>query len=264
MNLYNLIINFFIFLFIFLFIISIIGFYLPPYSYPTSGHIKGYNYSIYKKDSLEKIIFYKSNKKKDYLWVRNINNLVYNTLVHGNHTELRFQNNWFLWVISKIYGKHLLFTQEPYFIIQSTSAICSQAVAVFNFIMDLNSVDSRFVSLNGHVVSEVKIDSRWFIFDPDFGVDFPFGVDELDAFENEALIYSKLRNNGFDNDVINSYLNITKKVIKFHEIGEAHEPKRKNIELLALFFSICLPIYLIIFLFVIKKFILYDFFIKSA
>lgn len=101
-----------------LFLIQVAGVFIPPKAFPSSGVIEGYNYSIFDKKLLFKAVFFKSNEKIDFDWVNKMNELVFGTIVHGNHTELRFANNWVLWILSKISGnRDLLFTQFPFFII---------------------------------------------------------------------------------------------------------------------------------------------------
>lgn len=159
-----------------------------------------------------------------------MNELVFGTIVHGNHTELRFANNWVFWILSKVTGnRDLLFTQFPFFIIQSNSGICSQSVSVFNSIMDLNNVDSRFLSLDGHVVAQMLIESKLYVFDPDYGLSYAYKSNEFKSRETKMHIISILKNKGFNDVGITTYLQTFNKVIRIHNVGEPHEIKRYKI-----------------------------------
>jgi hypothetical protein len=229
------------FFFIFLLLISIYGLYTPPNSYPASGNISGYNYSNLNSDS---IVYYLNNKSKmklDRNWLMHTNNLVASTLVHGSHSTLKFENNWLLWFLSRIKGKELLFTQNPFLIAESKTAICSQAVSVLNSILNLNGIPTHFISFNGHVLSYAKVDSVWYLLDPDFGLFFEFNLNEFSDYKNRKIIQEQLKIKGFDSLFSSLYFASTKKMLKVHKVGEAHEPKRWLIENITTYLCFLIP-----------------------
>lgn len=230
-----------LFFFILLFLISIYGLFTPPNSYPSIGNINGYNYSNLNSDS---IVYYLKNKSKKNLnkyWLEYTNSLVAATLVHGNHSALKFENNWVLWFLSRIKGKELMFTQNPILIAESKTAICSQAVSVLNSILNLNGIPTRFISFDGHVLSQAMVDSVWYLLDPDLGLFFEFNINEISNFENRKIIQEQLKIQGFDSLFSRSYLASTTKLLKVHKVGEVHEPKRWLIEKITFYLCFIIP-----------------------
>ncbi len=105
---------------------------------------------------------------------------------------MKFQHNWVLYILSCLKGDSFLFTQNSKYIILTSAAVCSQKARLVNEIAKSNRIEARFITFEGHVVSEVKVNKDWFILDPDFGIVLPFGFSGLKYSKNHNIIRSKL------------------------------------------------------------------------
>lgn len=119
--------------------------------------------------------------------------------------------------------------------------------------MDLNNVDSRFLSLDGHVVAQVLMESKSYVFDPDYGLSYAYKSSGFNCREAKKHIISLLKNKGFNNVEINTYLKTFNKIIKIHNVGEPHELKRYKIESISFFLSFFLPLFLCFFFHSMKR-----------
>lgn len=241
MKLINHISSFFIWSSLILFLAMILGLFRSPLSYPSTGEIPGYNYPVRDKNLLNNELL--KPFEKNYHSLDRVNSGIFESIQHGSPITLRFEHNWVLWLISKWKGHHLRYTQDPSVIIKSDAAICSQSAKLLMDYMKGLEVDSRLISLDGHVVVEVFLDGEWFVADPDYGVTFPFDAFELASKNNDGIIDSKLRGKGFDVDSINTYKSIIYNGYTLrHPIWEPHEPKSYLIEKLSHAFSWGLPL----------------------
>ncbi|WP_339135863.1 MAG: hypothetical protein WGN25_19090 [Candidatus Electrothrix sp. GW3-4] len=66
--------------------------------------------------------------------------------------------------------------------------MCSQCAIIFNKIMNSKGYTSVILRLNGHVVNEVAIDGRLFVYDPNFNINFNKQLHEL--VDNPNFLYT--------------------------------------------------------------------------
>jgi len=159
--------------------------------------------------------------------------LVYESLRHGTR-DLLFFENWFLWILSKFY-EPLKRTQNIKKIVYSGLGTCNQASAVLNSIAKLNKVPNRFIALNGHVISELKIKNKWIMADADYGIIFPFGYKEMlnkDPKYVGEILRNLLNERGFDDDTIEKYEKILLSTAnnKILKVDEAMSPRLLLVE----------------------------------
>lgn len=245
-------------------VVTIFGISLPPKSTVQAGNIPGYNYQIYSRDTLLNLINRQQIKKVDANFFYTLNEVVFKTLPHGvAPASLKFQHNWLLYLLHFFKGKTILYTQNSKYIVLSDAAVCSQKARVINDISKLNNINARFVSFEGHVFSEVFVNQKWLILDPDFGIVLPFGSSELNNFQNHYLIRSKLLKLGYKKNSIDNYINIvSSNKIKVHKVHEAHETKVWYIELTTRWLSLGLPILFVVFFVYTRWYKLYHYQIK--
>lgn len=222
--------------------VNFFGISLPPKTTASTGNIPGYNFPIYSKDTLINLMNGEPIKHIDTSFIFNLNEVVFKTIPHGSPAELKFQNNWVLYILSFIKGDSFLFTQNSKYIILGDAAVCSQKARLVNEIAKKNRIKARFITFTGHVVSEVKINQDWYILDPDFGIVLPFGFSDLKYSKNHSTIRTKLLMRGFKKSAIEDYVAIvSNNKIKIHNEYEAHEPKLWMIERVTTFLSWVIP-----------------------
>jgi hypothetical protein len=164
--------------------------------------IPGYHTRLKGIDELKNLITVPQNNFE----IEKKTSLVFESLRHGSR-DLLFFENWFLWILSKIY-EPLKKTQNIKKIVLSGLGTCNEASAVLNGIAKLNKVPARFIALNGHIISELKIKDKWIMADANYGIVFPFGYEKM-LNENPKyvgeIIRDLLGDRGYDDATIENY-----------------------------------------------------------
>lgn len=96
-------------------------------------------------------------------------------------------------------------------LLRGGAAICSESALVLNKIGGLNGFQSRFIGLNGHVISEIKTNDGWRIFDPDYGIEYGMSYDDLRKLNNDEIfnmLQEKLINGGYSKEQVMEYVHI--------------------------------------------------------
>lgn len=133
--------------------------------------------------------------------------LVFRSLAHSKDRRLSFSENWLLWLSGKVYeplGK----TQDPDRIAAGGEGLCSEASIVLNALARRAGREARFVSLYGHVASEIRTEEGWRVADADFGVTFPVGLGGLEGEGGEELIRAALTPMGYPPEKIRWYVEV--------------------------------------------------------
>lgn len=76
--------------------------------------------------------------------------------------------------------------------------ICGDASMVLYEILDIKNIQSKIVSVKGHVVVEFVVENSRFTADPDFGVMMPYSIEALPAHLED--IEQRYRNAGYNDD----------------------------------------------------------------
>ena len=214
---------------------------MPPISFVSGGSIPGYHFPTKSKEELLDIISHK--KVNNFERFEEINEAIYYSISHGQPAMLRFEHSWVLWVLSKWKGYTLRYTQNPQKIMMADAAICSQSARLLVSIAQGENIDARLVSLQGHVVAEVLLNGKWFIFDPDYGVAFPFDAIALSDEKNKLLVEKYLTQKGFPDTEVEIYKSVIYNNYTYrHPLWEAHEPKPDFIERWSIVLSWISPI----------------------
>lgn len=194
-----------------LFFINIYGLIFPVdlvKGIPMDRGLPGYNYPVLPVGVLEEHVGKKTGSST-FKYVERINQLIYNSIFHyKENRNYEFFENWFLWTLGKVIYKHFGGIQNSDYIINGRGAWCGQVSEVLMTILKQSSIDSRFLGLSGHVVLEVKLDGKWIVADPDYGVVYSVGRKDLENPDYSYLILEPLRNIGYSERTISTYLQI--------------------------------------------------------
>lgn len=229
--------NFIFFIFVLILSLNIISLNYSPLSYLDAqmsikeykNTVPGYHTRLREINELKNLITIPQNNFE----IKKTTSLVYESIRHGGR-DLLFFENWFLWILSKFY-EPLKKTQNIKKIVYSGLGNCNEAGAVLNGIAKLNKVPARFIALNGHIISELKIKNKWIMADADYGIIFPFGYEKM-LNEDPKYVGEILRNllneRGFDDDTIEKYEKILLSTAnnKILKVDEALSPRLLLVE----------------------------------
>jgi len=132
-------------------------------------------------------------------------------LIDKKYAKPTFFENWILWVVAQQRGDFEWINSKR--AVRLGGGFCSQHAIVFDNILKEQSIASRILGLNGHVLNEVLVDGHWRVYDPDFNVIFHQSMKELEASpekvfqvyraagltDNEALQWQKIFSSDVDN-----------------------------------------------------------------
>ena len=131
--------------------------------------------------------------------------------------------------------------------------LCSQHAIIVSEILNEAGIQSKMIGLSGHVVPTAKIsDDKWIILDPDYGVNIPFSIQEVE--ENTELIEPFYLVEGYNNKTINELKRIfSKEGNRIVENAKVYTGKTGKIERRSYWVIWVIPIILIVLSFVIPK-----------
>lgn len=165
--------------------------------------IPGYNYPVRDPSKLQ-VMLAEPMAKFDLAY---LNDTIFESIAHSDKRYLHIYENWLLWLGGKFYPP-LSRSQDPERIVSGGAALCSEVSAVLNAIAKRNGFETRFVGLNGHVVSEILTDKGWRVVDPDYGITFPVGLEVLEKETGSPIIRRLLMGRGYKIETIDWYLRI--------------------------------------------------------
>lgn len=150
---------------------------------------------------------------------------------HSIERRIRWNENWIQWALSRVYSP-LERTQDTDLLIRGGLADCAERSQILKSIMEKSGSKCRFVGLDGHVVLEVTSKGVTQVADPDYGLVYPMGIDELVQPENRDMVRKKLECRGYDGEVIETYLSILYSVEnnRASEVGAPISPRLARIE----------------------------------
>ena len=103
-----------------------------------------------------------------------------------------FFENWIIWLYSLNAGYYQWINPEK--AIRLGGGMCSQCAIIFNKIMNSKGYTSVILRLNGHVLNEVVIAGKLFVYDPDFNINFNKQLHELEG--DPEFIYTTYLQHG--------------------------------------------------------------------
>ena len=206
--------------------------------------IKGYHYTTSDVSQLRRML----SKDTTEFDATKVNNTIFESIAHDENRKISLFENWTLWLAGKLY-QPLSRTQNPYRIADGARGLCSEVSLLFNHIAKLNNFPTRFIELNGHVISEVKLDNHWIAVDPDYGITYTVGIQELESPDGEDLMATALRKRGFDSDTIEWYVDTVQSTHdnRVTEIDTAFSPRLHLLESASEFLKWIVPICLLLF-----------------
>ena len=169
--------------------------------------------------------------------------VVFSSTTHDAPRYLRFHENWVQWILSRVY-KPLRRTQDTELLIDGGRAECSERAQILKSLAEDCGYRCRFVGLGGHVVLEVEMDSQWYVADPEFGLAFPFDIEQLCQESRTDLLRKALKTIALPEDHIDDYLLILHSTDDNRRlpIGEPISPRLYSIEQLCQWLSWIVPL----------------------
>lgn len=157
--------------------------------------------------------------------------IVFSATTHDSPRYVSFHENWVQWLLSRVY-KPLRRTQDTELLIDGGRAECSERSQILKSIAEDCGYRCRFVGLGGHVVLEVEMDCRWYVADPEFGIAFPFDVEQLCKESHSDFVRQALRPRALPEAQIDDYLLILHSTDdnRHLPIGEPISPRLHTIE----------------------------------
>jgi len=219
--------------------------------------IPGYSYPVQDTSALQDML----GQPLTNFDLESVNNAIFESIIHSDERKIHMYENWLLW-LGGIFYEPLSRTQNPRRIVLGGGGLCSEVSAVVNSIARLNGFETRFVALNGHVVSEIRTENGWRVVDSDYGVTYPVGLEVLEEVEGAPLMRQLLKNRGFNEGTIDWYIQLFQSSADntVTEVDVAFSPRLYAIELSAEWFKWIIPIILIFLGFISsKRHIMYKF-----
>jgi len=212
--------------------------------------IPGYSYQIQDISMLHNML----EKPIPHFDLENVNNTIFESIIHSDNRRIQIYENWLLWFGGKIYAP-LGRTQTPHRIVAGEGGLCSEVSAVMNSVAKINGYRARLIGLNGHVVSEVLTDDGWRVADPDYGVTYPVSIEILESEEGSGLIKKRLQNRGYKDETIKWYIKLfqSSEDNTLTEVGAALSPRLYAIEKASEILKWVIPMVTIIFGIIISK-----------
>jgi hypothetical protein len=131
---------------------------------------------------------------------------VHSTTEHSVSRRVGWRENWVQASLGLLYPP-IARTQSPERIIAGQQADCSERVAALQRMFRQAQLPTRIVGLGGHVVVEVKANGKWYTADPDYGVTYGVGIEQLETGSGLGVRRS-LQRVGYTEPVIDRYLEI--------------------------------------------------------
>jgi hypothetical protein len=131
--------------------------------------------------------------------------LTYASMAHAPPVEISLRDNWLLWGLGQV-NPDLLMTQDPVRLATGASGICSDSAIVLLELARCAGVEARMISLEGHVLAELRTPDGWRVADPDFGILFPFDLEELASPAGLEQIRAEVTSRGHPPETLAAYL----------------------------------------------------------
>jgi hypothetical protein len=96
-----------------------------------------------------------------------------------------FFENWILWLRSQFVVQHEWVNTNK--AIRLGGGFCSQHAIVLDNLLDEQGIESRILSLGGHVINEILINGKWKVHDSNYNIVFDKSLNELE--NNPNLVY---------------------------------------------------------------------------
>lgn len=174
--------------------------------------------------------------------------LVHDGTRHAQPRHIHFLENWMQWTTGFLYPP-LRRTQDTYRLIAGGLAECSERSQILKGIAESAGLPCRFVGLTGHVALEVFYQDRWNFADPEYGIVFPCGLQELEQPSQDSYVRDMLATTAHAPWVIDHYMEILLSPADnvVFPVGAAISPRLHRLEqlfagLLWIFPSTCLAL----------------------
>lgn len=195
-----------------LFAVNITGiFFHPVMSTPASLEkkgIAGYDHTLYPKENLLKMLS-KDSDTSGRGFADSAAMTVYYGMFHSEDRRISFFENWLMWIAGKFYPA-ISKTQDGLLLVKGGAGNCSERTQVLMDIFNKNGLDTRLISLNGHIALEVFFKGHWMVTDPDFGLVYEGDAIQLSTDSGLRFADSVLTKNGFSEQLRNKYIDFWK------------------------------------------------------
>ncbi len=195
-----------------LFAVNITGIFThPEMSTPASREkkgIAGYDHTLYPKELLLKMLSKNSDTTAGG-FADSATRTVYYGMFHSEDRRISFFENWLMWIAGKFYPA-ISKTQDGLLLVKGGAGNCSERTQVLMDIFNRNGLDTKLISLNGHVTLEVFFNGRWKVTDPDFGLIYEGDAAQLTTASGLQFADSVLTRNGFGEELRKKYIDCLK------------------------------------------------------
>ena len=136
--------------------------------------------------------------------------------------------------------------------------LCSQHAIIVSGILNEAGIQTKMIGLSGHVVATANVgDDKWIILDPDYGVNIPFSIQEIEG--NTELIEPFYLAEGYKTKTIDELKRIFgKEGNRIVENAKVYKGKAGEVESRSYWIIWVIPIILIV-----LSLIIYNFFIPK-
>jgi hypothetical protein len=155
--------------------------------------------------------------------------------------------NYILFSLAKInpgsYQKHEYLNWKK--AIERGVGLCSQHAIIVSEILNERGIKSKLIGLSGHVIATSEIrENKWILLDPDYGVNIPFNIGEIES--DTEIIEPYYKSEGYSSEKIETLKRIFGKEGNYvSENAAKYSGNRGKIENRSYLFIWFLPIILI-------------------
>lgn len=186
-----------------------------------------------------------------------LNKLISTRLAHlhwGRYPEAKFNQrvpfweNYILFLMGMVSGipeYERYHFSSPEKSIERGIGICGDASMVMSQLLERNRVPNKIITMEGHVMVEAEFSSKKVLYDPDFGVKMPFGV-QYYVQNPDAIVLEYGRAGYAPGDGVNVVLNGLSGDIGFWDGVEHFITKKHYFEKLSYILIWCIPCLLLI------------------
>ena len=237
--------NFLIGLGLLLIIMNIMGFFLYTTIDVNNPHILGNKKKqISMQQFWHEAFEHKNENTKHY--VDRLTSLVSSRMLYisDKYCKPTIFENWILWCYAQSLGGYEWIEERK--AIRLGGGLCSEHAIVLERILREQNIDSRIIVVEGHVVNEVLIDKKWYVYDAVYNVKLNASLEYLEA--NPERVFIAYKNAGLSDDSARQFQRMFATVADNFQYrsSDYYAPGRITIERASFYLIWIVPILLIL------------------